>query len=358
VIIKERDSISDDLQQLEESLRSTVSYRKRQWLEKDLAQRRAGLRGEQTAAYHIDFHLKNYANWAVLHDLRIECKGRVAQIDHLLISRLLEIYVVESKSFHTKIRYANGGWERLNYNHWEGIACPVQQNERHIAVLKDLITEKDLAIPRFGFTMMPKFYNVVVVMPTCSIIGDHPENAKIYRMDKLVDKVRKEDPAALHVFKIISAETLTEFACKLAAHHCPASRSGYHLSNASWQSAAAKAATLANQQCQGCGGALQTDEGGYCRQNSRRFCDQLLCRKCQDYAPKLPLEIHDRNSTEQSKPVDAKAPSKCSDCGRIVDQKVAAYCQERPNMFNGRIYCRACQPAHRRATVPLSTLRY
>ncbi len=51
------------------------------------------------AAYEIDFHHKASRNWAVIHDLRLEYRGRVAQIDHLLINRWLEFWVCESKHF-------------------------------------------------------------------------------------------------------------------------------------------------------------------------------------------------------------------------------------------------------------------
>ena len=34
-----------------------------------------------------------------MHDLRVEHAGQVAQIDHLLVNRLLQIYVLESNSF-------------------------------------------------------------------------------------------------------------------------------------------------------------------------------------------------------------------------------------------------------------------
>ena len=46
------------------------------------------MKGEQEAAYHIDFHLKDSQNWAVIHDLRVEWNGRGAQMDHLHIDRL------------------------------------------------------------------------------------------------------------------------------------------------------------------------------------------------------------------------------------------------------------------------------
>jgi hypothetical protein len=38
-------------------------------------------------------------NRMTIHDLRIEVDGRVAQIDHLVISRLLDVWVLESMHF-------------------------------------------------------------------------------------------------------------------------------------------------------------------------------------------------------------------------------------------------------------------
>src|SRR4051812_4385016 len=95
VIFKEKDSISKHLQDLEMDLHRAQTEKSRARLQGELAKRRAGDHGEREAAYYIDFHLKAARNWAVIHDFRIQCKGRVAQIDHLIISRVLEIYVVE-----------------------------------------------------------------------------------------------------------------------------------------------------------------------------------------------------------------------------------------------------------------------
>jgi len=193
MIFKEKDSLDGQIESLEQALRNATPGPERQHCEKELAQVRAGLRGEEEAAYHINFHLKDSQNWAVIHDLRLEWNGRVAQIDHLLMDRFLEIYAVESKSFRTKIRYANGGWERLNFNHWEGIACPMEQNQRHIMVLEELIEQTHIAPTRVGVVLRPKFYNVVVVQPSCSILRKVPEDARIYRIDKLVRTIRGED---------------------------------------------------------------------------------------------------------------------------------------------------------------------
>lgn len=34
-----------------------------------------------------------------MHDLRLDIEGQVAQIDHLVISSMLEVFVCESKSY-------------------------------------------------------------------------------------------------------------------------------------------------------------------------------------------------------------------------------------------------------------------
>ena len=200
--------------------------------------------------------------------MRIEWKGCTAQIDHLLISRLLEIYVVESKSFRTKVRYANGGWERLNFSHWEGIPCPVAQNERHIAVLKDLIDDLGLAPKRFGMSIPVTLRNVVVVRPSCSIIGDFKGDARIWRMDTLVKQARGEGPSAVDLVRIISQETLSLFATKLTALH----------------DAPGRIENSRAPRCEVCGATVEQKVVYFCRFNSKRFAGRLLCRACQPSA--------------------------------------------------------------------------
>ena len=57
------------------------------------------LAGERDAAYEIEFHLGPNPNRMTIHDLRLEVDGRVAQIDHLIITRLVNFWVCESKHF-------------------------------------------------------------------------------------------------------------------------------------------------------------------------------------------------------------------------------------------------------------------
>jgi hypothetical protein len=80
MILKEKDSLDGRIARLEQALATTTASGERQHLEPDLAILRAGIKGEEEAAYLIDFELKDSLNWAVIHDLRLEWKGRVRKL--------------------------------------------------------------------------------------------------------------------------------------------------------------------------------------------------------------------------------------------------------------------------------------
>ena len=100
MLIKSADDKTPHIEALGALLdRPDVDATLRKRIEQEIKISRAGVRGEAEAAYKIDFHYKEREGWAVVHDLRIEVGGRVAQIDHLLLNRLLDCYVLETKSF-------------------------------------------------------------------------------------------------------------------------------------------------------------------------------------------------------------------------------------------------------------------
>ena len=126
---------------------------------------------------------------------------------------------------------------------------------------------------------------MVVVQPSCSIVGQLPEDARIYRMDQLVTKIRSTDPSALDLWKLVSPETIHLLAVDLVGHHKPSPRVVAALTMATPAPAHSNLEKAA-QKCQGCGGPLTTAEAKFCRINSARFAGEMLCRKCQGYAPK------------------------------------------------------------------------
>lgn len=71
----------------------------RKRIDAEIRQIKAGEKAERAAAYDIEFYFGRSENWATIHDLRVELDGLVAQIDHLIINRLAEVWVCESKGF-------------------------------------------------------------------------------------------------------------------------------------------------------------------------------------------------------------------------------------------------------------------
>ena len=98
--IKAADGREADVQALTELVaRPDVGGATRRRIELELRQIQAGVRGEREAAYEIEFHLRDNPNRMTIHDLRLEVDGRVVQIDHLILDRLLGIWVCESMHF-------------------------------------------------------------------------------------------------------------------------------------------------------------------------------------------------------------------------------------------------------------------
>src|SRR5438552_9188590 len=100
MLLKVADDKQPDIDALELLLiRSGLDAATKAKIDREIKNVRAGAQGEREAAHEIDFHYAKHPNRAVIHDLRLEVEGRVAQIDHLIIDRYLTIWVCESKHF-------------------------------------------------------------------------------------------------------------------------------------------------------------------------------------------------------------------------------------------------------------------
>lgn len=201
-------------------------------IEQELRLVRAGLKGEQESAYFIDFDCGPSKNRVVLHDLRFEVNGRVAQIDHLMINRLLDVYVFETKHFNSGIRITEEG-EFLRWNDYkktfEGMASPIQQNERHIQVLKDIFSQIDMPT-RLGVRLSPTFHTLVLVAANARI--DRPkkfDSSRVVKADTLAKTLDKDNQEASilsafsSVAKIVSLETIEDIGRQLMLRHTPIS---------------------------------------------------------------------------------------------------------------------------------------
>ncbi len=210
MLIKAADDKQPQLDALEAlRARPDVDAETRLQIDREIKNIRAGARGEREAAYEIDFHYAKESNRVVIHDLRLEVDGRVAQIDHLIIDRVLTIWVCESKHFAEGVGVSDHGeWVAFYGGRPRGIPSPIEQNRRHIAVLEDVFDQK-LVEPkkRLGVTIKPQLKSVILVSNNARI--SRPKGKAAAAAVDGLDTVMKVEKLQSVVMKGVEARVLS-----------------------------------------------------------------------------------------------------------------------------------------------------
>ncbi len=298
MIIKKRDSKEADIKELTSLLSLPLPDNKRFLIERELRFIKSGDKGEKDSAYFIDFDYGPSKRWAVIHDLRLEHRDRVAQIDHLLINKFLDVYILETKNFSYGVKIAESGEFLVSYNgKYLAIESPIEQNNRHQRVLEGIMEQYDILPKRLGLTMKPTFYNYVLVSATSRVVRPSEkkfDTTMIIKADGLASTIEKRAEkmstgAVLSaVSKTMSFETVVEIAKRLAARHKP----------------------------------IKIDY-------RKRFgIEDVPPRRSQ--APNL----------EQPEPMKQFY---CFKCKKPLTEKVAKFCWDNKKKFGGRAYCFDCQ---------------
>lgn len=288
MLIKTADDRERDIKILEELLNHpSASAATKQSIEKEIRTIRSGAKCERDAAYQINYHYENGRNWAVIHDLRIEHKGRVAQIDHLLINRLMEIWVCESKRFHDGVSINEQGEFVTFVNRRPvGIPSPIEQNRRHCTLLKEVFDDGVVELEkRLGFAIKPSIRSFVLVSNNARITRPSstvPGLDEIIKVDQIkarLDNAMDDDTNPLSLAKLVSQETLERFARRLVTLHKPLSFNWHGKFGLPLEvEAEPKKSKLA---CNTCGTVVAYNVAKFCWFNKPRFGGQVYCMECQ-----------------------------------------------------------------------------
>lgn len=139
MIFKEIDSKEHEINVLKQLLVKSNSEAQKSLIHKDLMTLENGYKAELENAYYLDFHFKSKDNLILLHDIRIEHKGRTAQFDHIVIAPL-GITILESKSFKGELTINDDNSLKVKYGKYtKAFPNPIEQNIRHVQVLYDFI---------------------------------------------------------------------------------------------------------------------------------------------------------------------------------------------------------------------------
>lgn len=325
MLIKQADDKTRDIQTLTElASRSDVTPNVRQRIEQEIRNIRSGMKGEAEAAYEMEFHYAASKNWMVIHDLRLECEGRVAQIDHLLINRFMEIYICESKRFGEGIAInEHGEFAAFYAGKPYGVPSPIEQNKRHMAVLEAVFKSGQVAPPkRLGFTITPSLSGLVLVSQTARISRPKAKLAgldQVIKNDQLkarIDKDIDKDNNILTAAKIVGKDTLEDFARRLAASHKQISFD--------W---AAKF-------------GLPAIAPALVQRTTPAPVSEPI---------EIPASAAESAPAPEAKPNIEGEPKKskliCRNCGAAVTYAVAKFCWFNKAKFGGNVYCMNCQQA-------------
>ena len=269
-----------------------------------------GVATEKQAAFEIDFYAAPSKNLVVIHDLRLEINGRIAQIDHVLMNRAMEVFVLETKTFSSGLSInERGEFSTIHDGKEIGIPSPVEQNERHISVLKDAFRE--IGLPkRMGITLQPSYHSVVLVSPKAIINRPKTTNfdASIIKLDQFfswykekMSEVSLKDTVG--IFKICSGETVKDLGERLVSLHKPV-RVDYI------KKFELGPALLSHEQSKPSPAESYTDRG-------------ITAIKAKEEPAYF-----------------------CAACKASINVVVAKYCWNNKSRFGGRAYCRTCQAKH------------
>lgn len=299
--IKGADDKQSDIDALTDlRARPGVDAATRRQIEAELRRVQAGTRGEREAAYEIEFHFAANPNRMTIHDLRLEVEGRVAQIDHLIIDRLLGIWVCESKQFSEGVAVDEfGEWTGFHNHRPFGIGSPIEQNRKHIAVLNDAFAKRLVTPPRrLGIAIKPEFHSLVLVSKGARITRPKTKAGRakvdgldtVIKVDQLKPLMDKDwDSKGLTNFgRIVGKGEIERLARDLAALHRPASmdwprRFGLsrELSPAAEPVPTPSDASPGAAACKACGRRVSQAVVDFCRDRADRFANRVLCMDCQ-----------------------------------------------------------------------------
>ncbi|RTL02367.1 MAG: NERD domain-containing protein [Neisseriaceae bacterium] len=312
MLIKSADDKTIDIEVLQGLLRHPLaSADTKRKIEQEIRFMQSGAKGERDAAYEIEFHYGTSKNWAIIHDLRIEHGGRVAQIDHILISRFLEVWVCESKRFAEGIAINEHGECAAFFGGKPyGVPSPFEQNRKHLTVLKAICENGEIALPkRLGFAIKPDFRSLVLVSKNARItrpktqVEGLDEILKVDQIKARIDKSIDVNNNPLVMAKIIGSDTLEDFAMQLKALHTPITFDWHAKFGLSKEPVSPLPATN-----------IQLEQS---------FVDET--------AVKPTVEV------------EKKSKLVCINCGAPVTYSVAKFCWFNKPRFGGNVYCMDCQ---------------
>lgn len=316
MLIKSADDKSKRLRLLNELQKSDrLDDRQKKWLRDEYWRLAPGVAGEQDAAHYLDMTFGSAKNSSLLHDLRLEADGQIAQIDHLLISRTFTFFLLETKCFRGSLHINEQGEFTVEYedNRRYGIESPLEQSRRHEIVLRKVLDRLGIS-GRIGTE--PSFRHVVLVHPK-AVIHRPPaktlDTSMVIKADQFLTWLNRyiDEHGVVGTLAWIlnfrGQETVKEWGVQLKAEHRPTN---------------------------------PLDLPPFMKPKALVPIVQASASKPGGKSPSKPPTL--------AREKDRAAPI-CVTCGMNLTPKAVKYCQDKAAWFDGKLYCFKHQAAAKQA---------
>jgi len=339
MLIKEKDQNQQQIDYLTDLLDRDFPEVQKRLIERELKCLYSGDKGEESSAYYLNFDFANNKNWALIHDLRIEHKGQVAQIDHLLIGRMMDCYVIESKNFSSGVLISDeGDFSYFYKNKPYAIPSPIEQNERHIRLLDRFLSDNKLYPTRLGVALKADYRNIVLISPGSRLTKPKKglfDCSAVMKADKFVSHFKKdiETSPLSSITKIMSSDSLMSFAEKLAFLHEPKVidyKAKFSIDNNGVENEVTGFANAESEQkCPECQSDMVKRTVKKGKNIGREFWGCSQYPKCKGI-----LDIK-RTATPEAAKQDAEAVPECPKCSKPMAIRMATKGENKGNEFWG-----------------------
>lgn len=252
----------------------------------------SGIKGEKEAAYEIDFYFGKSKNWAVIHDLRIDFDGLQAQIDHMMIDRCLNIYLIESKHFASGIAInEHDEFVAFYGNKPIGIPSPIEQGKKHKRVIEHCINNGLFSLPkRIGMNIKPSIKNFILVSKNARVERNKNSKAEINNIIKAdqfnthINKISDSESFINNLkqlSKTVSRETLKQMAENIVMNHTPINFDWYARFDLKKDAITTSEGSPKAYSCHECGVEVEKKVFWYCTYNKDKYSGHIYCRNCQ-----------------------------------------------------------------------------
>ena len=196
IILKESNHLKEEYEYVKKLLEACDNPK----LKLKLKQLEYGLKGEESIIYELkNSHIPMY----ILHDINLEYLGFKCQIDYIIVTRNF-IYVIESKNLYGNIKIDYKGnfirsFKLNDKDYSEGIYSPIEQNEKHLDLLKFIGYENKKMIDKVIFDkLFYKYYKSLIILSNPNTILDDKEASydiknKIIKIDRLISYIKEEN---------------------------------------------------------------------------------------------------------------------------------------------------------------------